>query len=94
MDGPDAKQDFAELEAQKPQIEKALGFPLKWHNPEGKHMCRLSVRQDADFLNETLWPQQFVWLKQKLETMHKVFAPIVKTLRANNYANSDPWKQL
>jgi hypothetical protein len=83
MDGATAKQDFAELEKQKSEIEKALGFPLRWHNPEGKHMCRLAVRQDADFLNASLWPQQFEWLRQKLETMHKVFAPIVKTLRTS-----------
>jgi hypothetical protein len=44
-------------------------------------MCRLATRKDADFLNESLWPQQFDWLRQRLETMHKVFAPIVKTLK-------------
>jgi hypothetical protein len=43
-------------------------------------MCRLFSRQDADFLNESLWPQQFEWLRRRLETMHRVFAPIVKNL--------------
>jgi hypothetical protein len=81
LNGLTAKQDFAELEKRKPEIEQELGFSLRWHNPEGKKACRLAVRQEADFLNEALWPQQFEWLRQKLETMHKVFAPIVKTLR-------------
>jgi hypothetical protein len=81
IDGPNAKQEFAALERQRAALEKSLGFPLTWHNPENKAMCRLYTRQDADFLNETLWPQQFVWLKQRLEIMHRVFAPVVKQVR-------------
>jgi len=81
LDGPSAKQDFAALEKQKENIEKALGFTLTWHNPENKAACRLYTRQNSDFLNESLWPQQFEWLRQRLETMHKVFAPIVKDLK-------------
>jgi hypothetical protein len=84
LSGPNAKQEFAALEKQKSSIEAALGFPLTWHNPEGKAACRLYTRQDADFLDEALWPQQFEWLKQRLETMHKVFAPIVKNLKADD----------
>lgn len=81
IDGPNAKQEFAALEKQKDAIEKSLGFPLAWHNPEKKVMCRLSTRKDADFLNEALWPEQFEWLRQHLEIMHKVFAPIMKNLK-------------
>ena len=81
MDGPNAKAEYVVLEKQKDSIEKALGFPLKWYNPENKAMCRLATRQDADFLNESLWPQQFEWLRQRLETMHTVFSPIVKNLK-------------
>jgi hypothetical protein len=80
LNGPTAKREFAGLAQQKDTVEKALGFPLTWHNPEGKAMCRIYTRQNADFLNEELWPQQFEWLRQHLETMHKVFAPIVKNL--------------
>ena len=81
MNGPNAKQEFVALEKQEDSIEKALGFPLTWHNPENKAMCRLYTRQNADFLNQELWPQQFEWLRQRLETMHKVFAPIVRDLK-------------
>jgi hypothetical protein len=81
LDGPSAKKEFAVLEKQKEYIEKALGFTLTWHNPENKAMCRLYTRQNTDFLNEELWPQQFEWLQQRLETMHKVFGPIVKNLK-------------
>jgi hypothetical protein len=81
MHGPNATQEFAALQKQKDAIENALGFPLTWHNPEGKAMCRLYARQDADFLNEAQWPQCFEWLRQRLEKMHRVFGPIVKSLK-------------
>lgn len=81
MNGAPAKQEFAALAKQKESIEQALGFPLVWHNPESKAACRLYTRQDADFLNEALWPQHFEWLRQRLEKMHKVFAPIVRNLQ-------------
>jgi hypothetical protein len=77
----------SETNSKRPEIraelylETALGFPLTWHNPENKAMCRLYARQDADFLSEALWPQHFEWLRQRLETMHKVFAPIVRNLK-------------
>jgi hypothetical protein len=81
MDGPNAKKEFAVLEKQKESIEMALGFSLTWHNPENKAACRLYTRQNTDFLNEVLWPEQFEWLRQRLEKMHNVFAPIVKNLK-------------
>jgi hypothetical protein len=81
MDGPNSKPEFAALEMQKESLERALGFPLTWHNPENKAMCRLFTRKDADFLNEKLWPEQFGWLKERLEIMHRVFAPVVKEIR-------------
>jgi hypothetical protein len=81
LNGPTAKQDFAALEKQKETIEKELGFTLTWRNPENKAMCRLYTRQNTDFLNEALWPEQFEWLRQRLETMHKVFAPRVRDLK-------------
>jgi hypothetical protein len=81
IDGPNAKQEFEALEKQKDTIEKALGFPLTWHNPENKAMCKLYTKQDADFMNQQLWPQHFEWLRQRLEIMHKVFSPIMKNLK-------------
>lgn len=80
LDGPNAKQEFAALSLQRENIEKELGFPLTWHNPENKAMSKLYTRQNADFLNEALWQQQFEWLRQRLEIMHRVLGPIVKNL--------------
>lgn len=80
MDDPKAKQDYAALEKRKNEIEVALGFPLVWHNPEGKAMCRLFARRDVSSLEQETWPQHFEWLRQRLETMHRVFAPIARNL--------------
>lgn len=82
LNGPNAKQEFAALERQKDAIEKALGFNLTWHNPDGKAVCRLYTRWKTDFRDEAQWPEQFEWLRQRLEVMHKVFAPIMKNLKA------------
>lgn len=80
LDGPNAKRQFAALESRKPEIEGALGFPLTWHNPENKLACRAGTRRDADFRDESLWPEQFEWLRQRLEKMDAVFRPIVREL--------------
>ena len=38
------------------------------------------TRQKSDFSNEQNWPEQFEWLRQRLETLHKIFAPRIKIL--------------
>ena len=80
LDGKNAKQNFTALEKRREEIERAIGAPLKWHNPEGKNMCRIYIRTNANFLDSKLWPQQQEWLRDKLETFFKVFAPMVRTL--------------
>lgn len=80
LDGPNAKQEFAALERQKEIIERDLGFPLTWRSREGKAACRIFTRRDADILNEGLWPEQFEWLRKRLETMHRYFSPLLKNL--------------
>lgn len=76
-----AKPEFAELMQQKNEIEKELGFNLTWHNPDGKNMCRIYTRQNANFLDETLWPQHFEWLRDKLERLHKTFSNRLKAIK-------------
>jgi hypothetical protein len=80
LDGKNSKQQYAILEKGRLEIEGAIGFPLKWHNPEDKNSCRIFTRINADFLDNHLWPQQHEWLRKNLETFHKVFAPIIKAL--------------
>jgi hypothetical protein len=80
MDGNNSKQHYAVLEGKRKEIEDAIGFPLKWHNPEDKNACRIYTRTNANFLDSQLWPQQQEWLRKNLEIFNKVFAPIIKNL--------------
>lgn len=80
LTGKAAKQNYAALEKRREDIEREINLPLKWHNPEGKMMCRIYTRTNADFLDRKLWPQQHEWLRQRLEAFHRLFAPLVKTL--------------
>jgi hypothetical protein len=46
-------------------------------------MCSLTpstARHDVDSLEPEAWPQHFEWLRERLETMQRVFAPVVKGL--------------
>ena len=75
-----SKSVFAKLESRKKEIESKLGFSLIWYNPPNKAMSKIFARVDANFLNEKEWLEQFKWLKQNLEIMHKVFSPLIKAL--------------
>ena len=81
LDGQNAKREFAFLERDRAAIEKTLGFPLTWHNNEDKASCRIYTSESAEFSNETLWPEQFAWLRQRLEAMQNVFVPFAKRIR-------------
>lgn len=81
LTGPQAKQKYGALELRKDEIERNLGTGLVWHNSEANAVCRLYFRFDSDFRNEDLWPQQFEWLRQRLESMHKYFGPLIKNLK-------------
>jgi hypothetical protein len=83
LDGPAAKQQFSALQLQKEAIEKVQ---LTWYNPEKVANCRIFVRHNTDFRNELLWQEQFVWLRQHLQALRKVFSPIVKNLAVSTAA--------
>ena len=82
--GNNAKADFAKVELKKTDVTAKLGFPLIWHNPPNKTMCRIFTRLDSNFLNENEWIEQFTWLREKLEIMHKVFSPLVRSLEVGD----------
>ena len=81
LDGPSAKQEFEILMGQKERLERDLGFTMTWYNREEQRSCRVFVRREADILDELQWPEHFEWLRSKLETMHRVFAPLMRKLK-------------
>jgi hypothetical protein len=72
---------FAELMSDKDAIEASLGEPLNWDDAPGRRARKIFFRRTADIRDRNDWPSQHEWLKDKLEALHKVFAPRVRQLR-------------
>lgn len=80
INADNAKQYFAAVESQKPELERALGEPLVWHNPPDSKSAKVYLRRSADLEDRSDWPRQHQWLREKLEKLHRTFAPVVKRL--------------
>jgi Domain of unknown function (DUF4268) len=78
--GEHSKAYFAELEKDKDMITAEIGYPLIWYNPEGARVCRIFARQSANLRDQSEWEEQHRWLLNRLEDLHRVFAPRVRTL--------------
>jgi len=79
--GPQAKQHFANLSAQKQEIEAKLGFVLDWQElPDAKAVRIASWYPHASIEDEQSWHEYIDWLTQRLVKMDAVLRPIVKLL--------------
>ena len=79
----DVRAFYRGLEEQRDPIERELGEQLHWYNPEGKRMSKMYMRQSGLDLNDRAkWQRHHEWLLVKLEALHRVFSPRVKTLDA------------
>ncbi len=88
-----AKLYFAQLYEMKDRIEQELGETLVWYNPENRRTCRIYLRKTVDLHNHDEWPQYHEWLRIKLDTMRKVFSPIVKAMDIETIsADSDEYE--
>ncbi len=83
ISGDQAKGFIASLKAQREQIERELGYPLEWEELPARRDSRIACYlSDVDPENESDWPRQHEWLAKRLNDMHRVLAPRVKTLEA------------
>lgn len=73
-----SKQLFEHLASRRGQIERDFGEALTWSTPEEKPSYRAYLRKDVDLNDRNRWPEYHAWLVQKLDTIHRVFRPIVK----------------
>lgn len=80
LESLNSKTDFAKLEREKDKIEAELGEPLTWYNPEAVRVCRIYLRKTVILTDRSKWPEYNAWLLDKLEALHRVFAPRVKQL--------------
>jgi len=81
MPGPEAKQRFSRLQAQRDAIESQLGFALDWQELPDAEACRIaSWYPNASIEDETRWDEYLQWIEQRLVVMDRVLRPIVKAL--------------
>jgi hypothetical protein len=83
--GHDAKAFLALLRRQKDAIERELGYPLEWEGLPGRDQRIVCYLEDVDPEDEVDWPRQHEWLATRLNDMHRVFAPRVATLDADEW---------
>ena len=80
--GQSAKEYFSELQVSAAEIEKELGYGLKWELlPEGLD-CRVCKYQEADPDDRDDWERQHAWLKKTLQEFHSVLGPRVRALES------------
>jgi hypothetical protein len=79
--GAEAKKHFADLSAQKKDIEGKLGFELDWQELPDAIACRIATwYPDASIEDETRWDEYLDWLTQRLVKMDQVLRPVVRAL--------------
>lgn len=78
----DSKEHYGLLHEQKNEIEAEFGGPLNWEERPDGQACHISCSLDSeiDLQNRENWPNQHRWIAEKLNALHKVFAPRVKEL--------------
>jgi len=80
-----AKAFFHLLRAQKPDIERELGYALEWEELPERQECRIAVYLAADPDDVSDWPRQHQWLAERLNELHKTFSPRVAVLDAETW---------
>ena len=77
----DANAYFGALKQKREAIEAELNFKLEWEGLETAASCRVAVyRRECDPTDESDWPAQHEWLANRLNRMHQVLAPRIRTL--------------
>lgn len=85
-----AKQALRMLEEQKPEIEQKLGFKMDWeYLPERKGCRIIHFRDGLDPMDEANWPDAMAWMKQRLETLNRVFRPRLRDLDLDNLITTE-----
>ena len=76
-----AKKHFANLLAQKADIETRLGFELDWQELPDARACRIAAWfPNAAIEDESRWAEYFQWFTQRLMKLDAVLRPIVRAL--------------
>ena len=74
------KGAYDKLFESKAAIEQDLGYTLTWENDPKKQTAVLKIERPADIENNARWKEEHEWLRQKLESLDRVFRPLVKSV--------------
>jgi hypothetical protein len=77
------------LENAKDAIERELNSPLDWGDGDDDYQWVGLSKDDVDPANRDDWPSQHLWLAEKLEALHKAFAPRIKALDLDEQQEPD-----
>jgi hypothetical protein len=81
IQGPNAKESFNQLEAQKVEIEQELGARLDWMKLPLRKSCRIVlIRPNSNIKDRAQWAEQHDWLIASLERFESVFRPRIQSL--------------
>jgi serine/threonine protein kinase len=86
LSGSDVRSHFHLLHRDREQIERQIGTSLEWQEKPTQKNSRVIIRNrsNVDPKNRQDWPRQHEWLLDKLEAFHKVFAPRIRAIRAED----------
>jgi Domain of unknown function (DUF4268) len=80
-----AKTYFGLLRNESSAIERELGFSLNWEELPSRRDCRICISLgDLDPEDGSDWSRQHQWLTTKLNELHRVFAPRIADLDADD----------
>lgn len=78
--GPNAKNNYKALFAEKTEIERVFGDSLTWRElPENKE-SQIRIFKSGDANDRGNWTTLHAWLRETIEKFHKTFAERIKTL--------------
>lgn len=86
MFSDDAKAFYHLLLQDKEEIEEQIGEELVWKELPEKSASRIILYKDTDPSNETEWPRQFDWLREKVELFDTTFRERVKRLDPSDWS--------
>jgi hypothetical protein len=75
INSDDAKDVYRELLQQRSEIEQVIGDVLDWREMPDKKASRIVLFKEADAYKENYWPEQFAWLRDRLEAFDRAFRP-------------------
>jgi frataxin-like iron-binding protein CyaY len=70
------------LERDNEAIEREIGCSLEWEDedPNSQNEVLDITKENVDPTNRDDWPSQHLWIAERLEGLHKAFAPRIREL--------------